>query len=76
MNGLHPRTELAKIYQHEGKYKEAEEILLECLKIDNKQLHSRTELAKIYQHEGKYKEAEEILLSSRISSASLYLPSC
>jgi len=63
-NGLHPRTELGKIYQQQRKWKEAEDILLECLKIDNQQLHPRTELSKIYQQQKKWKEAEDILLES------------
>uniref|UniRef100_UPI003A92001A P-loop NTPase n=1 Tax=Halarcobacter sp. TaxID=2321133 RepID=UPI003A92001A len=36
---LHPRTELAKVYQVQKKYDEAEEVLKESLEIDNKQLH-------------------------------------
>ncbi|MBA7704386.1 hypothetical protein ES703_113193 [subsurface metagenome] len=52
------------------------ELLRGYIEAHQKELKCRTELAKIYQHEGKYKEAEEILLESRISSASLYLPSC
>ena len=59
---MHPRTELAKIYQHQNKYEEAERILLESLKIDNKQLHPRTELAKTYKTLGKYHKAETFLL--------------
>ncbi|MFA7421481.1 MAG: hypothetical protein WCZ90_17490, partial [Melioribacteraceae bacterium] len=40
------RTELSKIYQQQKKWKEAEEILLESLRIDHEQLHPRTELSK------------------------------
>ncbi|MCP4583359.1 MAG: tetratricopeptide repeat protein, partial [candidate division Zixibacteria bacterium] len=54
--------ELSKIYQSQGKLAEAEEVLLESLEIDNKQLHPRTELSKIYQSQGKLEEAEKVLL--------------
>src|SRR5688500_19146792 len=48
----------------QGKLAEAEQLLLQSLKIDDKQLHPRTELAKIYQREGKLAEAEQLLLRS------------
>jgi tetratricopeptide (TPR) repeat protein len=59
---LHCRTELAKIYQRQGKLKEAEAVLLELLGLDKANLQARTELAKIYQKQGKLKEAEAVLL--------------
>lgn len=55
------RTELSKIYQHQKKWKEAEEGLLECLKIRPDDLNSRTELSKIYQQQFRMDEAEKIL---------------
>ena len=59
---LHPRTELAKIYQRQGKLEEAERVLRDLLDIDKKNLQARTELAKIYQRQGKLEEAEEVCL--------------
>src|SRR5688572_19031530 len=63
---LQARTELAKIYQRQGKLAEAETLLLQSLEIDNKQLHPRTELAKIYRRQGKLDKAatkaEEVLV--------------
>ena len=70
---LHPRTELAKIYQKQGKLPEAEKVLKECIEINNKDLNSRTELAKIYQKQGWNKEAERVLLESlSIDSRNLF----
>ncbi|MEO0471628.1 MAG: tetratricopeptide repeat protein, partial [Bacteroidota bacterium] len=59
--GLHPRTELSKIYQKQGKWKEAEEMVRQYIQLDPEGLHPRTELSKIYQKQGKWKEAEEVL---------------
>ena len=56
------RTELAKIYQRQGKLQEAEKVLMESLVIDDNHLHPRTELAKIYQRQGKLQEAEKVLM--------------
>jgi hypothetical protein len=39
------RTELSKIYQRQKRWQEAENVLLESLKIDAEQLHPRTELS-------------------------------
>ncbi|MEO0473568.1 MAG: CHAT domain-containing protein, partial [Bacteroidota bacterium] len=58
------RTELSKIYQKQGKWKEAEEILLDLLSLNQNNLQARTELSKIYQKQGKWMQAEEILLAS------------
>jgi tetratricopeptide (TPR) repeat protein len=59
------RTELSKIYQRQKRWKEAEDILLEALRINPENLHSRTELSKVYQQQKKWKEAEDILLESK-----------
>ena len=58
------RTELSKIYQRQKRWQEAENILLECLKINLDDLNSRTELSKIYQRQKRWQEAEDILLES------------
>ena len=62
--GLHPRTELSKIYQQQKRWKEAEDILLELLTLEPEDLRARTELSKIYQRQKRWKEAEDILLES------------
>ncbi len=59
---LKSRTELSKIYQRQKRWKEAEDILLQELKIAHEALHPRTELSKIYQRQRKWREAEDILL--------------
>ena len=58
------RTELSKVYQHQKRWKEAEDILLELKTIDPDNLQARTELSKIYQQQKRWKEAEDILLES------------
>jgi Flp pilus assembly protein TadD len=58
---LHTRTELAKIYQRQGKMTEAEAVLGEILELDSRNLQARTELAKIYQHQGNFLAAETAL---------------
>ena len=60
-DALHPRTELAKIYQVQRKYDEAERVLKECITLSPRDLNSRTELAKVYQVQRKYDEAERVL---------------
>ena len=47
-NQLHPRTELAKIYQYQKKHNEAEKILLELLSIDPKDFYAMAELISVY----------------------------
>ena len=59
---LQARTELAKIYQRQGKLQEAEKVLMDLLAIDRRNLQARTELAKIYQRQGKLQEAEKVLM--------------
>ena len=59
---LHFRTELAKIYQRQGKLEEAERVLMDLLDIEKDDLQARTELAKIYQRQGKLEEAERVLM--------------
>ena len=61
-NNLQARTELAKVYQTQKKYDEAEKVLLELLDKDKNNLQARTELAKVYQTQKKYDEAEKVLL--------------
>jgi tetratricopeptide (TPR) repeat protein len=56
------RTELSKIYQRQKRWQEAEDILLELLKLDPENLQARTELSKIYQRRKRWQEAEDILL--------------
>jgi len=64
-DNLHFRTELAKIYQMQKRYNNAEKVLLECVQISSKDLNSRTELAKVYQE--LYRERrEKINLSKAI----------
>ncbi|MBC8485823.1 MAG: hypothetical protein H8D45_07250, partial [Bacteroidetes bacterium] len=41
-------TELAKIYQHKGKYDEAEKILLEILSINSMNCYAMAELVHVY----------------------------
>ena len=43
---IQARTELAKIYQVQRKYDEAERVLMELLQLDPRNLQARTELAK------------------------------
>jgi tetratricopeptide (TPR) repeat protein len=50
---LDSRTELAKIYQYQKRYDQAEKVLLECINIRPDDLDSRTELAKIYQYQAQ-----------------------
>ena len=59
---LHSRTELAKVYQKQGKYTEAEAALLKILDIKANDLNSRIELAKVYQKQSRLTEAETVLL--------------
>jgi len=66
------RTELSKIYQHQKRWLEAEDILLELKRLDPENLQARTELSKIYQQQKRWREAEDILLEClRISQDDL-----
>lgn len=47
-HNLHYRTELAKIYQHQGKYDEAEKVLLEILSISLYNCCAMSELISVY----------------------------
>ena len=57
---LQARTELAKVYQAQKRYDEAEKVLKECIQLSS-DLNSRTELAKVYQAQNRYDEAERVL---------------
>jgi tetratricopeptide (TPR) repeat protein len=59
---FHCRTELAKIYQRQGRFAEAEQILQHVLHLQPDDVNSRTELAKIYQKHNRLAEAEGVLL--------------
>jgi tetratricopeptide (TPR) repeat protein len=59
-NNLQSRTELAKIYQQQGKLEEAIRRLEEYIEIAPNSLHPRIELARIYQRQGKFDEAAKI----------------
>src|SRR5258706_3246059 len=79
---LHTRTELAKIYQRQGRFTEAEEMLQQVLHVQPDDINSRTELAKIYQRQSRLAEDETVLLDvlairkddlySRIELAKIY----
>ncbi|OGU60380.1 MAG: hypothetical protein A2V66_11590 [Ignavibacteria bacterium RBG_13_36_8] len=45
---MQARTELAKIYQHQNKYDEAEKILLELLSIEKRSFYAMAELIYVY----------------------------
>jgi len=60
-NFLPAINELAKVYQAQEKYPEAEKVLNDLLKLDPQDLHARTELTKVYQAQEKYPEAEKVL---------------
>jgi tetratricopeptide (TPR) repeat protein len=62
-NNLHCRTELARIYQAQGKFENAEDILQELLAIEFESVWARTELARIYQRTGRLAEAESMLVA-------------
>jgi hypothetical protein len=51
------RTELSKIYQRQKRWQEAEDTLLELLRLDPENLQARTELSKVYQRQERWKEA-------------------
>ena len=55
------RTELAKVYQAQKRYHEAENVLNELIGLEPQSLQARTELAKVYQAQKRYGEAEERL---------------
>jgi tetratricopeptide (TPR) repeat protein len=55
---FHGRTELAKIYQRQGRLSEAETALLMVLNLKPDDVNSRTELAKIYQRQNRLEEAK------------------
>jgi|GEM_PF-3275085 len=55
------RTELSKIYQHQKRWLEAEDILLELKRLDPENLQARTELSKIYQQQKRWDEAIRLL---------------
>ncbi len=59
---LHTRTELAKVYQSQGKLDKAEAVLLKLLELDKHNIRAYTELAKIYQRQNRLAEAEAALL--------------
>jgi len=59
---LHTRTELAKIYQRQGRLTEAEAMLQQVLTSSPDDINSRTELAKIHQKQNRLAEAEAELL--------------
>ncbi len=59
----HSRTELAKVYQRQGRFADAQRVLLQILEYRPNDLNSRTELAKIYQRQGKLNESESVLLA-------------
>jgi tetratricopeptide (TPR) repeat protein len=59
---FHCRTELARIYQRQGRLAEAEKILEQVLHLQPDDVNSRTELAKIYQKHNRLAEAEGVLL--------------
>jgi tetratricopeptide (TPR) repeat protein len=59
---LHSRTELAKVYIKEGRFDDAETVLLKILNIKANDINSRIELAKVYQKQGRLTEAEAVLL--------------
>lgn len=77
------RTELSKIYQRQKRWKEAEDILLECLKINPDDLNSLLELGKICSKDfARYDQAEQFFqrlleiepdnLFAKIELANLY----
>ncbi len=56
--------QLAKTYQTEKRYSEAETILRKILAIDSYEIGARVELSKIYQTQKKWIEAEDMLLKT------------
>ncbi len=57
--GLHPRTELSKIYQQQKKWKEAEDILKEALAIETDNYIILTESALLYKRWAKAIDSKE-----------------
>ena len=62
-NQLHPRTELAKVYQVQKRYDEAEKRLKEYLELNPKGLQPRTELSRVYINKGLLRRARAEVLS-------------
>ena len=60
-HNLHYRTELAKIYQHQNKYAEAEKILLDLLSLDKNSCYAMAELISVYTNKKEPDKCFEIL---------------
>ncbi len=58
---VHCRTELAKIYQRQGKLKDAESVLLKLLEVDEDNIRGLTELAKVYRAQHQLENARAVL---------------
>ena len=58
---LHSRTELAKIYQRQSRFGEAESMLLALLEIDEDNIRGLTEIAKVYRAQHRLIDAERAL---------------
>lgn len=60
-DNVHCRTELAKVYQRQGKLEDAESVLLTLLQIEQDSIRGRTELAKVYRAQHRFNDAEVVL---------------